>query len=67
MPVASVGDQRWTQVGTNGAGNRVFARDRKAYDASTKEELASELERRGLAKSGTKGEMIERLNEADAQ
>jgi len=68
MPVASVGDQRWEQVGTK-AGNRVFARNRSGVsrDDATKADLEAELEKRGLPKSGTKDELIERLNEADAE
>lgn len=68
MPVASVGDQRWKQTGTE-AGNRVFERDRSGgskgggYDEMTKEELQAELERRGLPTSGNKPELIDRLNE----
>lgn len=69
MPVASVGDQRWVQTGTNGAGNRVFARNRSGIsrDDATKADLQAELEKRGLPTSGNKDELIERLNEADTQ
>lgn len=68
MPVASVGDQRWDQAGTNKAGDRVFVRNRSGVsrEDSTKDQLAAELERRGLPKSGTKEELIERLNADDA-
>jgi len=68
MPVASVGDQRWDQAGHNAAGDRVFVRNRggQTYDDRTKEDLAGELEKRGLAKSGTKDELVARLHEDDA-
>lgn len=36
------------------------------YDDLTKDELAEELESRGLAKSGSKAELIARLEESDA-
>lgn len=69
MPAASVGDQRWDQVGRNKAGDRVFVRNRSGVtrDDSTKADLEAELERRGLPTSGNKDELIARLNEADAQ
>jgi len=68
MPVATVGDQRWDQAGRNAAGDRVFVRNRTGttYDDRTNDELSAELERRGLAKSGTKEELVARLHESDA-
>lgn len=36
------------------------------YSFWTNAELQAELEKRGLAKSGTKAEMVERLEEDDA-
>lgn len=36
------------------------------YEDMSKEELQAELEARGLAKTGNKPELIERLEEADA-
>ena len=68
MPQATVGDQRWDQAGTNAAGDRVFVRNRSGVsrEDSSKADLEAELEKRGLPKSGTKEELIERLNESDA-
>ncbi len=37
----------------------------EGYSAQTKEELADELERRGLAKTGSKDELVSRLEESD--
>ena len=37
------------------------------YDGWTKAELADELEKRGLPKSGTRDELVERLVEDDAE
>lgn len=69
MP-ASVGDQRWSQVGTNAAGDKVYARHGSSAAVTredmTKEQLSAELESRGLPKTGSKDELIQRLNEADA-
>lgn len=67
MPVHSPGDQRWRHTGHNSAGDRVYSRvlgdAGRDYTEMTKVELQALAESRGLAKSGTKDEIIERLNE----
>lgn len=65
MPARTVGDQRWVQDGTNSAGDRVFVRhvgaQKSEYESMTVAELQELLEQRNLPKSGTKAELIERL------
>lgn len=39
----------------------------ESYEDWSKDELVAEAERRGLAKSGTKDEIIARLHESDAE
>jgi hypothetical protein len=41
--------------------------DVTGYETNTKDELVAELEDRGLAKSGNKPELIERLEQDDAE
>ena len=71
MPSATLGDQRWERAGENEGGDPKYERSLAGTTASsdyedwTKDELAAELESRGLAKSGTKAELIERLTEDD--
>lgn len=71
MPVHTVGDQRWAHTGHNSAGDRVYTRSLSGaaayggYEGWTKDELAAELEKRGLPKSGNKDELIARLEEDD--
>ena len=71
MPSATLGDQRWSRSGENSAGDPMYSRSVEGSSASsgyedwTKDELAAELESRGLAKSGTKAELIARLQEDD--
>ena len=70
MPSATLGDQRWERSGENEGGDPMYRRSLadsapSGYDDWTKDELAAELESRGLAKSGTKAELIERLQEDD--
>lgn len=67
MPNSTVGDQRWVHSGENSAGDRMYSRSVEEpnldYAGWTKDELAAELEHRGLPKSGNKDELIARLNE----
>jgi hypothetical protein len=70
MPSATLGDQRWSRSGENSAGDPMYSRSLadsapSGYEDWTKDELAAELESRGLAKSGTKAELIARLQEDD--
>lgn len=74
MPTSTLGDQRWVQTGVNSGGDLVYSRvgpgmagaDVSAsYSDMTKDELSAELESRGLPKSGTKDELIARLQEDD--
>ena len=70
MPSATLGDQRWERAGENEGGDPKYTRSLansapSGYDDWTKDELAGELESRGLAKSGSKAELIERLQEDD--
>lgn len=62
-------DARYVQVGVNSGGDRVYARQggrgQVSYEGMTKDELAAELESRGLPKSGNKDELIARLTEDD--
>lgn len=65
-------DKRFTQTGTNAAGDRVYSRlhtvtgasEEDDYESLTKDELQSRLEHMALPKSGTKAELIARLREA---
>lgn len=41
--------------------------DEGDYENFTKDDLAQELERRGLPKTGTKAELVDRLTEDDAK
>ena len=58
---------RWTPSGTNSAGDQMYSRaavnqsNGGGYDEMTKAELQELLEEKGLPKSGTKEELIERL------
>ena len=60
---------RWVQTGDNGAGDLVYERNQQAGDPGdispemTKAELQAEAEARGLPKSGTKEELLERLSQ----
>ena len=59
---------RWHQTGTTDAGDPVYERTVTAGDKSvaslelSKAELQAQAEARGLATSGTKAELIERLS-----
>ncbi len=59
--------ERWTDGGYNEAGDRVYNRNTGAGDRTvvsielTKAELQAQAEARGLATSGTKADLIERL------
>ena len=68
MPTHSVGDQRWEQTGVNSAGDPMYSRvyggeGSSDYDSWTKDELSAALEAKGLPKSGTKAELIARLQD----
>ncbi len=58
---------RWVPAGENSAGDPMYERNLQAGDPGditpdlTKAELQAELEKRGLPKSGTKEELLERL------
>jgi len=58
---------RWVNTGDDGAGSQVYERNQQAGDPGditpemTKAELQAELEARGLPKTGTKEELLERL------
>lgn len=72
MPSSTLGDQRFVHVENGPAGDRVFRRyaappaASEGYGSWTKDELSDEAEKRGLPKSGTKAELIARLEEDDA-
>ena len=63
-------DNRFSQVGTSPAGDRVYERtyassSARDYDSMTKDELQGLLRHMALPVSGTKDELIERLQEAE--
>lgn len=63
--------ERWVQ-NEDGSYSRnrsagLIAAVEEGYAAMTKEQLSEELDSRGLAKSGTKAELIARLEEADSE
>ena len=69
MPAPTAQSSRWMRQ-EDGSFVRNYAGVQETatgYDALTKEELADELESRGLTKSGNKDELIARLEEADAE
>ena len=72
MPSATLGDQRWSHTGYNEGGDLKYTRSVEGsnasagYDDWTKDELSAELESRGLAKSGKKAELIQRLYADDS-
>lgn len=69
MPASTLGDQRWTRSGENSAGDAVYSRtigeSGRDYSEMTKEELQGLLRHMGLAVSGTKDELIARLQDAE--
>lgn len=64
---------RWRSVGVNSAGDPMYvlatsgAHVAADYSSLTRDELIEELQKRGLAKSGNKNELIARLREADSK
>ena len=60
---------RWVAAGENSGGDPMYERNLQAGDpgdispAMTKAELQAEAEARGLPKSGTKEELLERLSQ----
>ena len=51
---------------SSGPSTRMSGQSSGGYESQTKAELESELESRGLPKTGNKDELIARLQEADA-
>ena len=67
MPVHTVGDQRWTHSGENEGGDPMYTRvveQPGGYEDFTKDELQQLLRNRDLPVSGTKDELIARLEDA---
>ena len=72
---------RWKPAGKNSAGDPMYERhlsrpssekvsaasSESDYGSMTKDELSDELEKRGLAKSGNKDELVERLQDDDSK
>lgn len=63
--------ERWTQNEDGSYSRRVTGGladlAEQGYSSWTKDDLAEELEKRDLPKSGTKAELVARLEEADAE
>ena len=74
MPATTLGDQRWSHSGYNEDGERVFTRvaggvtyaDEGGYEDFTKDEIQQLLKNRDLPVSGSKAELIERLQAYDS-
>lgn len=68
MPHRTVGDQRWTRSGENEGGDPMYTRSveepSSGYDDFTKDELQQLLRNRDLPVSGSKDELIARLEDA---
>ncbi len=70
MPAHTVGDQRWTPSGENEGGDPMYTRvagqseSAGGYEDFTKDELQQLLRNRDLAVSGSKAELIARLEDA---
>lgn len=69
MPTVAPNPMRWTRNDDGSYSRTVNGVQETSSDYSilSKEELASELESRGLTKSGNKDELIARLQENDGE